>query len=193
MDNRTCSVDGCERALHAKGYCKLHDQRMRLKGETGGPVLDTRGQRFWAKVNKSKSCWEWTGAKSLTGYGRFRNYGNGSSQAHRIAYEMVVGTIPSGMHLDHKCHNVSCVRPSHLRPVTNKQNQEHRDGAQSNSTSGVLGVSWKSREKKWQVAVKHNGHNVYGGVFGNLEDAERRVIELRLSLFTHNDHDRIPA
>ena len=38
------------------------------------------------------------------------------------AYRAMVGEIPGGLVLDHLCRNVLCVNPSHLEPVTNREN-----------------------------------------------------------------------
>lgn len=52
-------------------------------------------------------CWEWTGEINVSGYGMTRPPGDhGSKQrAHRLVWEFLVGPIPSGMTLDHECHN----------------------------------------------------------------------------------------
>jgi len=34
----------------------------------------------------------------------------------------MVGPIPDGLHLDHLCANPPCVRPDHLEPVTQAEN-----------------------------------------------------------------------
>jgi hypothetical protein len=66
-------------------------------------------------------CWLWIGACTKEGYGRF--YSRGSMQpAHRISYEMFVGSIPAGLHLDHLCRVHCCVNPDHLEPVTCREN-----------------------------------------------------------------------
>jgi hypothetical protein len=43
-------------------------------------------------------------------------------QAHRYAYELLVGPIASGLVLDHLCRNPGCVNPKHLEPVTDREN-----------------------------------------------------------------------
>ena len=91
----------------------------------GDPALPAR---FWAKVDSPTGghCWEWIGWKE-SGYGRFNFGGRGQKvQAHRFAYEVLVGPIPDGLDLDHRCRVRHCVNPNHLEPVTNAEN--HRRG-----------------------------------------------------------------
>ena len=86
------------------------------------------GIRFWSKVTRDESgCWLWMGGKSDRGYGRFtpdprRNQKRVQLQAHRYAYEYVMGTIPEGLTLDHLCEVKACVNPWHLQPVTMREN-----------------------------------------------------------------------
>jgi len=81
-----------------------------------------RIERFWTYVNKTPTCWLWTGA-TLNGYGRFgRGPGQTTGVAHRMAYEQLVGPIPAGLHLDHLCRVHACVNPAHLEPVTCREN-----------------------------------------------------------------------
>jgi hypothetical protein len=37
--------------------------------------------------------------------------------AHRVVYEMLVGSIPTGLDLHHLCRNTWCVNPEHLEPL----------------------------------------------------------------------------
>lgn len=144
-------------------------------------------ERFWAKVNKTDTCWLWTAGKTHAGYGVI-NVEDSTKCAHRVAYELEVSTIPTGMEVDHLCHNTSCVRPDHLRVVTSKQNSENRRGPQGGTKSGVRGV-YRSRDK-WAAHVHHNGRAVYGGTFDTIPEAAARAREMRLEMFTHNDADR---
>jgi hypothetical protein len=74
-------------------------------------------ERFWAKVNKTDTCWLWTACKDIGGYGNYYN-----QRAHRVAYEVLVGPIPDGMVLDHLCCVRACVNPEHLRVCTHVEN-----------------------------------------------------------------------
>lgn len=78
--------------------------------------------RFWSKVDKTATCWNWTGARDPNGYGRFGIRGRRLALAHRFAYELVNGTVPGALFLDHLCRNPSCVNPDHLEPVTHREN-----------------------------------------------------------------------
>ena len=42
--------------------------------------------------------------------------------AHRVAYELAIGDIPSGLVIDHLCREHLCVYPEHLEPVTQAEN-----------------------------------------------------------------------
>lgn len=78
--------------------------------------------RFWPKVEKTPTCWNWTASIRKDGYGRFRVNNNKMDQAHRVSLVLIKKKIPKGMWVDHICRNRSCVNPSHLRIVTPKQN-----------------------------------------------------------------------
>lgn len=74
-------------------------------------------ERFWAKVDKSGECWNWTACIS-GGYGRVSWHGK-HEQAHRVAYIITYGEIPKGegYHgtvVRHKCDNKRCCNPDHL-------------------------------------------------------------------------------
>lgn len=65
-------------------------------------------------------CWAW--GNDLDHYGNFAVHSGGGMktqvQAHRFAYETIVGPIPDGQHLHHICENPGCVNPAHLVPLT---------------------------------------------------------------------------
>lgn len=73
----------------------------------------TVAERFWPRVDKSGDCWEWQGGRVPQGYGAFWLDGR-NRPAHRVAWELTNGPIPSGLFVLHRCDNMPCVRPDHL-------------------------------------------------------------------------------
>ncbi len=81
-------------------------------------------KRFWDRVEKSDSCWRWTGYLTK-GYGRIR-VDNQHIRAHRLSYQIHFGEIPAGLHVLHHCDNPACVNPDHLYVGTDKDNARDR-------------------------------------------------------------------
>lgn len=189
-----CTIDGCDKTVHSGGLCAMHRWRVNTHGDTSVCTTNrylSMEERFWMKVQKGPGCWNWVGG-SRDGYGTFTERNKGKTHlAHRFAYEQLVGPIPDSKLLDHRCRNTLCVNPEHLRPVTHKQNMEHKDGAHRNSKTGVRGVT-QMPNGSFVAYVGHNGERHRAGTFWDLDEAAKAVKALRIELHTHNDLDRVP-
>ena len=84
-----------------------HPLAERMAAKTGTPTAE--------------GCWPWIGTAKGNGYGMIVHNGV-RWLAHRLAYELQVGPIPSGLQIDHLCRNRGCVNPAHMEPVTNREN-----------------------------------------------------------------------
>lgn len=100
-------------------YCS---RPCRAKAQSKWQMKDL-ATRFWEKVDKTETCWLWTGALLKTGYGSIR-VNHKAERAHRVAYELTIGPIPEGMLLRHSCDTPRCVNPAHLIPGTKSDNTQ---------------------------------------------------------------------
>lgn len=135
MAQRMCSIDGCERRHHCRGWCSTHYERFRIHGDAQAGrsvrIWHDDEARFWSKVEKADpgDCWLWTGVIDQAGYGRI-DLGKTNYQAHRFSYEINVGPIPEGLEIDHVhawgCRHHHCVNPAHLEAVTGAENKRRR-------------------------------------------------------------------
>lgn len=137
--------------------------------QTGLPI------RFISKVRIAPNgCWEWTSG-CLFGYGRFK-LGRRYVQAHRFAYEAVVGLVPDGMEPDHLCRNTKCVNPTHLEMVAHVENV--RRGVLGQVTrERMVGKTHCPAGHSYDAANTHvrpNGHRVCRACGAEKARARRR-------------------
>ena len=142
----------------------------------GRPKSDPM-KRFLAKVEKSSDlagCWLWIDKLDPCGYGRGMSLRVGVKHhqlAHRIAWILFKGPIPSKTELDHLCRVKRCVNPDHLEPVTRKVNAERAAPFNPNKLKTEC-----KRGHPLDDAYRHNGrrhcrtcakerHDVYNPIY----------------------------
>lgn len=80
----------------------------------------TLARKLTAAV-RHDGCWLHAGIVTRAGYA-IANGSDGRKTLHRAVYAMVFGPVPAKMHVDHKCHNRSCINPDHLQLLTPSEN-----------------------------------------------------------------------
>lgn len=100
--------------------------------------------RFMKHVNKTDTCWLWTGSIDVSGYGDcwFRGKTDG---AHRVAWLIFNGEITDGLFVLHRCDNPKCVNPEHLFLGT------HSDNMRDASSKGRLKTPNRWAQKREEL------------------------------------------
>lgn len=147
--------------------------------------------RFWPKVRVADGCWEWQGTVDETvGYGRISTGGRNGSVlgAHRVAYLLAKGGLPTGMVLHHTCENRLCVRPDHLKPLTRAEHMEHhreeitgkgeahaisklteREVLEMRRLYDVGDTTYKDVGKKFGLGTSHARRVIIGELWGHVK------------------------
>jgi hypothetical protein len=121
-----CAIDGCDRKLHARGWCELHYRRNLHTGDPLGVKPNPRNskpttpyERVMARLVPLGDCLIFAGARNPAGYGHLGYHGR-MLYAHRVVIEHHLG--PSPLIAMHSCDNPSCCNIEHLRYGTQRDN-----------------------------------------------------------------------
>jgi hypothetical protein len=131
------------------------------------------------KVSSKGRVWSIKGNKYLkpspegSGYQAVRLWNNGKAKTCRI-HRLVALTFyfvdDATLLIDHKDRNKSNNNLLNLRFCTRSENQRNT-GFQLNSKSGLKGVYWVERNKKWSTQIQINGKRKCLGLFKTKEEA----------------------
>lgn len=107
-----------------------HAYSMKNADMTIADVPERHKARFWERVDKGGpihptqpelgQCWLWIKGTWPFGYGRCRV--GRERLAHRAAFLLTHGTLPSETPILHSCDNPPCCNPAHLRIGTKAEN-----------------------------------------------------------------------
>jgi hypothetical protein len=80
-------------------------------------------RRFARQINKTDTCWLWTGHINNVGYGRYNGKNYPSQYVHRAMFFWSNGYLPVTPNVvGHLCEVRNCVNPEHLTEQTQSAN-----------------------------------------------------------------------
>jgi hypothetical protein len=148
--------------------------------------------RFFSKINKTDSCWLWTGTRQrrngIPRYGFITKgrHGEGQMSAHRASWVIHYGEIPDGLYVCHRCDNPPCVNPDHLflgtaldnmsdmfakgRSGNCKLTREQADKIKTEYATGL--ISMRELGGKYGISHTHVRHLVIGKTGKNLKSGD---------------------
>lgn len=133
-----------------------------------------------SKVCHSDFVGRIAGTKSRRGYVVIRVDG-GFYKAHRLAWFYVTGAWPKE-DIDHKNSDKGDNRFQNLREATRQENNRSKP-PQRNSRSGVTGIGWRKRERKWLARITVDKKHRYLGLFHDKQAAIRARRDAEIELF----------
>ena len=104
--------------------------------------------------------------------------------AHALAWLWVYGKLPSA--LDHIDGCRSNNRIGNMRECSQAQNLQNQRRARSDSTSGLLGVSWRKQVGKWRACITVAGHHKELGHYGTKDEAYAAYVAAKRQLHEFN-------
>lgn len=93
-----------------QGVCLLEKRERNPDGTFAGTPI---ARRFASKLRPDGDCLVFTGSRNEDGYGSI-SVGGRMVKTHRLAWELIIGPIPDGMVVCHRCDNPPCCYVDHL-------------------------------------------------------------------------------
>ena len=141
------------------------------------------GKLFWKDRFNGKEAGT---VKKDTGYIQIQAFGR-LYYAHRIIMLMLTKVFDENLQVDHVDHDRLNNRPDNLRLVTQHDNLKNVSKTKTN-TSGCVGVSFITRDRRFVAQIYINKKNTNLGYFKTFEEAVkvRKAAELKYGY--HKNH-----
>lgn len=136
----------------------------KIKLTMGYEAIVSRGD--WAKLKNIKWRAIPKGGNVYAGRTVIKNGKRTTEYMHRV-----IVNAPHGKDVDHRDGNGLNNQRNNLRVCEHRQNMRNLTKLPSTNTSGVLGVCWHGRHKKWNAKITVNDKRIHLGYFDDIEDA----------------------
>lgn len=183
IKQRKCSVEGCERKYHAKGYCGRHLAQIYYYDKIlERTKFDLNEYRFeedvcYIQLYDRSGDPKYVAIIDQDDYKKVKNYkwylnkqGMVFNKTLNSLSRFIMNATNRNLDVDHKNHNRLDNRKENLRICTRSQNSANTR-IRSNNTSGYKGVSWNTTAKKWVANIWSHNKCIYLGYFKEKEEA----------------------
>ena len=160
-----CSIENCNKKHHGRGYCRYHYQKLYNHPLTGlHKAMKSRC------TNKNAINYPHYGGKGIKVCERWQSFAN---------FLEDMGERPEGMTLERIDSNGD-YELSNCKWATRSEQSINQVIRKDNNT-GVKGVYWYPRYKKWAAVISTNNKRKLLGYFLNKEDAIQARLEAELN------------
>lgn len=156
-----------------------------MSGEYGIGWTSNTNKEFYFDLEDYDKIKDYCWNEDNNGYLSTNIYKNTTIKFHRIILNM---TKEDFKKVDHIKHNKLDNRKTELRICTN-QNNCMNQGLSKNNTSGVTGVSFHKKTKKWQAYIKVNFRYIYLGLFADFDNAVKARKDAEEKYFGEYSYD----
>lgn len=162
-------------------YIVLRDEVIILLNRKNDQPLEARIEiKDFQKVNAYPGTWYGLWRPNIQNFYCVGNLPLAGGKRTLVKLHRFIMDAPDGMEVDHRDgRDTLNNRRDNLRIATRSENAQNRVGAQRNSKSGIRGVSWNERDRKWRAQIRLNGKQKYLGYFHDIHEAEAVAIAAR--------------
>ena len=114
--------------------------------------------------------------------------GRRTYSAHRVIWSIFYGNHPDGQ-IDHINGRKDDNRIDNLRVVTDQENHRNKKMPITNK-SGVIGVCWHKRCRRWRATIGVSGKLIELGMFREISDAAAARSQAEIDYNFHANHGR---
>jgi len=182
---RICQVDGCNKKIHGRDYCRRHYDQWNRHGKIfKRTVYDPNefiieGDICKIKLYDQKGNYKAEAIIDAEDYGKVKNTkwcqantGRVISSSNKLLHHVILDFKYKNhkKQVDHIYGDVLDNRKSKLRICNGSKNVVNK-GMLPNNTSGYKGVSWSKQSEKWHSYIWFKNKRIHLGYFQSKEKA----------------------
>lgn len=138
------------------------------------------GALMWLEAAGPSRAWQQAGRPTARGY-IYVNIAGETHPAHRLIWFYVTGRWPLG-DIDHRDGVKGNNRWANLRDVSHAENAQNKRKAALHSRTGLLGVHYDERRRRFVASIRVNGKGKMLGRFQTAKEAQEAYLGAKREL-----------